>query len=104
MTAHLLSEPAITDSQTIEQSIARDLALLPDVRHILVERADGIVNVVVALDHPSKQVRESVFEKEFALMDEFSETSFDFNLIPAHGRTPEDLASHARLIYSRKAA
>jgi hypothetical protein len=100
-TATVFSEPAILYSQALEVALAADIALVPDVRHILVERADDNLLVWIALDNPTKEVREKVFQKQFDLIDGFPEVSFDFNLISAKDRTPEEFASSAKLVYSR---
>jgi hypothetical protein len=95
-------EPKLLYGQTIEHALASDLALVTDVRHIMVERADDNLLVWIALDNPSKEVREKVFQKQFDLIDGFPEISFDFNLISSRNRSPEEFASSAKLIYSRE--
>jgi hypothetical protein len=49
-----------------------------------------------------KEVREKVFQKQFDLIDGFPEISFDFNLVSAKNRGPEEFATSAKLIYSRE--
>lgn len=100
--AAVLSEPAILYSQTLEVALAKDLALVHDVRHVLVERADDNLLVWIALDNPTKDVREKVFQKQFDLIDGFPEVSFDFNIVSAKGRSSQEFASSAKLIYSRE--
>lgn len=100
--AAILSEPAILYSQTLEAALAKDLALVSDVRHVLVERADDNLLVWIALDNPTKEIRERVFQKQFDLIDGFPEVSFDFNIVSARGRSPQEFATSAKLIYSRE--
>ena len=95
-------EPSLLYSASLESALASDLSLLSEVRHVFVERADNNLLVWIALDSPTKEVREKVFQKQFDLIDGFPEISFDFNLMSAKGRSPQDFASSAKLIYSRE--
>lgn len=94
--------PKLLYSQTIEHALAADLALVPDVRHVLVERADDNLLVWISIDNPTKEVREKVFQKQFDIIDGFPEISFDFNLISSRNRAPAEFATSAKLIYSRE--
>lgn len=82
--------------------MARDLSPLREVRHVLIERADGNFLVWIALDNPVREVRERVFQKELGLIENFPEVEFDFNLVPAMGRDPGHIASGAKVVYTRK--
>jgi hypothetical protein len=95
-------EPNLLNSATLESAVAMDLALVPDIRHVLVERADDNLLVWIAVDNPTKEVRETVFKKQYGLIEGFPEISFDFNLVVAKGRGPLELASGAKVIYSRE--
>ncbi len=89
-------------SQTLEAALASELGLIPDVRQVFLERAENDLLVWIALDHPTKDARERVFQKQYELIDGFPEVSFDFNLIASNARTPEEFAPAAHLIYSRE--
>lgn len=89
-------------SLDLEDALAHDLALVKEVRHLSIERADNNLLVWIALDNPVREVRERVFRKELELIEGFPEIDFDFNVIPAMGRDPQQFASSAKLIYSRK--
>jgi hypothetical protein len=102
LTASRVPYPDVLYSKSLEIALAEDLRLVPDVRHVLVERADDNLLVWIALDNPTREVREKVFQKQFDLIDGFPEISFDFNLIAARKRTPAEFASSAKLIYSRE--
>lgn len=67
-----------------------------------VERADDNLLVWIALDSPTRENREKVFQKQFELIDGFPEIAFDFNLISSLNRSGADFASGATLIYSRE--
>lgn len=89
-------------SRGLEDALARDLALVKEVRHVSIERADNNLLVWVVLDNPVKEVRERVFRKELELIEGFPEVDFDFNVIAAVGRDPQPFASSAKLVYSRE--
>jgi hypothetical protein len=86
----------------VNASLAHDLSLIREVRHVLTERADGSLLVWIALDNPAREVREQVFQKELGLIDSFPEVDFDFNIVPAMGRDPAHIASGAKVVYTRK--
>jgi hypothetical protein len=88
-------------ADTLETALSRDLASVPQVRHVLTEWADGLLLVWIAIDNPEPGVRRRIYQKELELMAGFPEIEFDFNLIPAMGRTADDLATGARVVYSR---
>jgi hypothetical protein len=95
-------EPNLLNSATLESAVAMDLALVPDIRHVLVERADDNLLVWIAVDNPTKEIREKIFNKQYGLIEGFPEISFDFNLVFAKDRIPSEFASGAKLIYSRE--
>jgi hypothetical protein len=96
------SEPSLLYSETLESALAKDLALVSSVRHVLVERADDNLLVWIAVENPTREIRERVFQKELALIEGFQEISFDFNIVPATDAPASELASGAKLIYSRE--
>ena len=95
-----MPEPLLL-ADTLETALSRDLAGVPQVRHVLTEWADGSLLVWIAVDNPEPGVRRRIYQKELELIDGFPEIEFDFNLIPAMGRGAEDLATGARVVYSR---
>ena len=101
ITVRSSAEPSLLHSQTLEAALAADLSLVPEVEHIFVERADNTLLVWTSLEKTSKDVREKVFQKQFDIIEGFPEVSFDFNLVSGKDRPPADLASAAKLIYSR---
>jgi len=94
-------EPSLLHSQSVESALAKDLATVPQVNRIFVERADGNLLIWVAADTPSREVREKIFQKQFDLIDAFPEISFDFNIISTRKDIPTEIASEAKLIYAQ---
>jgi len=100
--AYGVSKREIAVAEPLESAIAKDFASLPEVRHVLSEYVDGNLLLWIAIDNAgSYDVRSRVYDKELALMDGFPEINFDFNLIPAMDRNVRELASGAKIIFSR---
>jgi hypothetical protein len=89
-------------SASLETALADDLALVPDVQSVFVERAQRNLLVWIGVDNPTREVREKVFQKQFDIIDGFPEISFDFNLVAGKNRDAREFASEAKLIYSRQ--
>jgi hypothetical protein len=89
-------------ANSIETALGKDFGGIPQVRHVLTEWVDGPLLVWIALDNPEAKVRKRVYQKELELMDAFPDIDFDFNLIPALGRTAEQLATGAHIVFSRQ--
>jgi hypothetical protein len=94
-----MSEVLIQD--TLEGAIAKDFASVPQVRHVLTEWVDGPLLVWIAADDPQPDIRRRIYQKQLELINAFPEVAFDFNLVPSRNRRPEELASGARVVYSR---
>lgn len=88
-------------ADSLETALCRDLASVPEVRHILTERTERSLLIWIAIDNPDPSVRRRIYQKELSIMTGFPEIEFDFNLIPSMDRRPEDLATGARVVYSR---
>ena len=93
--------PETLISNNIEALLANDFASVPQVRHVLIENADGPVFVLIAVDNPEPSVRRQIYQKELDLLAAFPEIDFDFNVIPAMNRAPDEIATGARVVYSR---
>ena len=102
ITAKGSKEPNLLHSATLEDALAMDLSLVSDIRYVSIERADDNLLVWIALDHPTRDNRERVFQKQFNLIEGFPEISFDFNLISSGNRAPREFLSDGKLIYSRE--
>jgi hypothetical protein len=88
-------------SQSVEDALAEDLAFVPEVNHIFVERVEKNLLVLIAANNPSTEARERIFQKQFELIDAFPEISFDFNVISTNSATSSEITSLAKLVYSR---
>jgi hypothetical protein len=95
-------EAEVYEGADLDIALARDLAIVKEVRHVLVERADGNLLVWIALDNPVREVREQLFQRELSLIEDFPEIEFDFNIIPGTNSEPSRIASGARVVYSRE--
>ena len=89
-------------SDNMEQIVAKDLAAVRQVSHIFTDVVNGSVLVWIAVDDPTPSVRRQIFDRELALIGEFPETDFDFNIIPRMGRAAEEMINgEARVAYER---
>lgn len=93
--------PEILSLNSIETVLANDFASVPQVRHVLIEKADGPLLVLIAVDDPEPGVRRQIYQKELDLIAAFPDVDFDFNLIPAMNRASDEIATGARVVYSR---
>jgi hypothetical protein len=94
--------PEILIADPLEIALGKDFAGIPQVRHVLTEWVDGPLLVWIAIDNIELDVRRKVYQKELELMDGFPNIEFDFNLVPALDRDPEELASGAHVVFSRQ--
>jgi hypothetical protein len=85
-----------------EEALTQDLSAIPQVRHVLTDYANGILSVWIAVDDPRPEVRYRVYDKELELLSAFPEVEFDFNLIPSLGRSAAEIASRAKVAFSRQ--
>lgn len=101
MTKELTMEAPIAIADNLEVALSKDLASVSQVRHVLTEKANGNLLVWIAVDDPRPEVRRKIYQKELALIEGFPEVEFDFNLIPAMGRSAQEFATGARVVFSR---
>ena len=89
--------------ESLETALSHDLASVPQVRHVITNRADSTLQVWIAVDDPTPEIRKRIYQKELDLISVFPEIEFDFNLIPSMGRNAAEIATGARVVYSREA-
>jgi hypothetical protein len=95
-------EASVLVGDTLETAIARDFACIPEIRHVMTDQVNGLLRVWISIDDPApEEVRMQVHQKELDLIDDFPAVDFDFNLIPAMGREPEEIATGEHVVYSR---
>ena len=87
---------------TVDDALAFDFGHILDVRAVYAVHAERNLRVLIALDNPSVENREKVFEKQYDLISGFPDLFFDFNLIPARNRAHHEMATDAKLIYTRE--
>jgi hypothetical protein len=89
-------------ADSLETALGKDFGSISQVRYVLIERVDGPLLVWIAIDDPEPSVRRKIYQTELELIDRFPDIDFDFNLIPAMGRRAEELATGARVVFSRR--
>lgn len=102
LTTDWSKHPEVLWSEDLETALARDLSFVPQVRYVLMERAESNLLVWIGVDHPTRAVRESVYAKELSLIEGFPEVDFDFNIISSLSRDHLEVASGAKVVYVRK--
>lgn len=94
--------PSLLYSKDVESAISDDFGLVPEINGVAIERADGNLLVWIASDHPTREIRERIFQKQFDLIDAFPELSFDFNIVSVDASDKmEPIATGAKMIFSR---
>jgi len=96
----LTSLPANPVSK-VDQALAKNFGAVPQVKYVLVEKVSNSLLVWIAIDTPTPAVRRRIYDKELGLITEFRDVAFDFNLIPALGRSPQEIATGVEVIFSR---
>ena len=77
-----------SELDNMDQALAKDFAAIPQVKYVLLEKVSNSLLVWIAVDNPTPAVRRRIYDKELGLISEFRDVDFDFNLIPALGRSP----------------
>jgi hypothetical protein len=85
----------------IEEAISRELAEESQVRYVLAENLGNGLQVWAIADSPGADVRRRIYEKELRLIKQFPNEVLDFNILQTLGRKPDEIASGARVVYSR---
>ena len=92
--------PALATA-AIEDAIRRELGAECAVRYVLAENLGDALQVWTVVDAFCADVRQRIYSKELHLIDEFPQEVLDFNVLQALGRNPREIASSARVVYSR---
>ncbi len=101
MTTDQMKAVSAERPDTLEAVLAKDLGSVDAVRYVFMERADGPLLIWIAMDDTAPETRRRVYAKELSLIEGFPGIEFNFNLVPSMGRSPEQICSSARVVYSR---
>lgn len=100
--SELFTHPIVLFSDDIEKVVAKDLAAISDVSHVFTHVVETSVLVWIVVDDPRIDVRHQIFDRELALINEFPETEFDFNIVPRMGREADEvIRGEAHIAYTR---
>ena len=87
---------------SLNEFIAFELSLVQEVEYVYTAYRNRIFYVWVVLYQFEQEVRERIYEREKAIIDEFSEFEFDFYIIARTDRDPNELISESlTLAYER---
>jgi hypothetical protein len=70
-------------AKSMEQTVIDGLKSISDVRGVEIERENGEFLVSVIANAPNKDARYAIYDRQFELMDQFPDATFDFRLIQA---------------------
>ena len=99
------TEAAIELSTTdLRDFIAFEFSLVPQVDHVFTAlRDNGVFYAWIVTDEFRPEVRQAIYKREQAIIDEFDTFEFDFYIVARQGRRVEDLIgdSSIHLTYRR---
>jgi hypothetical protein len=75
---------------TLREVLANEFSQVSDVEAVLTAEEPSAVRVFTIVEKSTPELRALIFDRECAVIDEFKERDFDFDIITRHGR---DLAS-----------
>jgi hypothetical protein len=98
----------ITDpifSSRLNEFIAEEISRVSDVDHIFTAFRNNVFYVWILLERFETTVRESIYEREKVIIDEFPMFDFDFYIVATEKQNPEDLISGSvELVYEKSRA
>ena len=68
------------------------MALVEEVEAVMTAREANVFHICAILTESTPEIRKLVFERERAIVEEFPNYEFDFDVIPRHGRELRALA------------
>jgi hypothetical protein len=89
-------------TKSLDIALSQDLAGICEVRHVMTDQAEDGLVVWIVVDDPAPDVRREIYRRELQLLEDFPGIEFDFNLVYSLGRSTEEIATGARVVYSRR--
>lgn len=87
---------------SLNEFIAFELSLVQEVAYVYTAYRNGIFYVWIVLDQFEQEVRKRIYDREKAIIDEFSMFEFDFYIVARAGRDADELISESvKLAYER---
>ncbi len=97
------SAPLNVPTSALNEFIAFELSLVPEIEFVFTAFRNSVFYVWIVVDKFEEEVRERIYERERAIIDEFTTFEFDFYIIARLGRDVWDLVSEdIRLAFERR--
>lgn len=68
-----------------------EMSMIKEVEAVYVSRQDRMLYVSVIVNDFDREVRQKIYEREMAMIDEFESYDFDFNILSRRGRKLEEV-------------
>ncbi|MCX6615001.1 MAG: hypothetical protein NTZ98_02750 [Acidobacteria bacterium] len=102
--SHRSMDPITVQTSALNEFIAFELSLVPEVQSVYAAFRDNRVFYVwVIIDRWERKVRERVYARQQAVIDSFPDFAFDFYVVPKGDEDPTELLSGSmELAYERR--
>lgn len=92
-------------SSRLNEFIADEISRVSDIDYIFTAFRNNVFYVWILLERFETAVRESIYEREKLVIDEFPMFDFDFYIVATEKQNPEDLISGSvELVYEKSRA
>src|SRR5262249_36339483 len=81
-----------TETKSLPEFIGDELSRIPEVEAVFATRRGKVFYIVTVVDAFDSKVREQIYKRELRLSDEFSDLTFDFNVLSRRGRPLNQVA------------
>lgn len=91
--------PIAMPTSRVNEFIGFELGLVPEVEYVFAALRGDVFYVWVVVNEFTPEVRQRIYERERAVIDEFSDFEFDFYIIARMNREITELISDAEPVY-----
>ncbi len=96
------TQPFEVSNKRLNEFIGFELSLVSEIEYVFTAFRNAVFYVWVVLNQFEQGVRERIYEREKAIIDEFPMFEFDFYIISRMGRNARDLISESiELVYEK---
>ena len=97
------SETRSVITSNLNEYIAFEFSLVPEITHVFIAlRNNNVLYTWIVVDSFDEEVRHKIYNRQEAIIDEFTDFDFDFNVIARMGREMKDLFdSSVQLIHQK---
>lgn len=89
-------------TRRLNEFVGIELSLVPDVEYVFTAFRNKVFYIWIVIDRFESQVRERIYDREKAVIDEFTMFEFDFYILSRQGRKVGDLVSESiELVFDR---